>query len=71
MAMIGVRLPEDLQARLDRLAKKTARPRSYYVKEALRAYLDANEEGYLALDRLADKNAEYLSSDEAKTYLGL
>jgi RHH-type rel operon transcriptional repressor/antitoxin RelB len=42
--MLGVRLPEALDQRLDQLAQKTHRPKSFYVKEALEAYLDANEE---------------------------
>lgn len=41
--MLGVRLPEALDHRLDQLAEKTHRPKSYYVKEALQAYLDAYE----------------------------
>ena len=45
--MLGVRLPEALDQRLGQLAQKTHRPKSFYVKEALQAYLDANE-GLLA-----------------------
>ena len=41
--MLGVRLPEKLDHRLGQLAEKTHRPKSYYVKEALQAYLDAYE----------------------------
>lgn len=41
--MLGVRLPETLDQRLGQLAEKTHRPKSYYVKEALQAYLDAYE----------------------------
>lgn len=42
--MLGVRLPEDLDQRLGQLAQKTHRPKSFYVKEALEAYLNANGE---------------------------
>lgn len=41
--MLGVRLPENLDQRLGQLAAKTHRAKSYYVKEALKAYLDAYE----------------------------
>lgn len=42
--MLGVRLPDALAQRLGQLAQKTRRPKSFYVKEALEAYLDENEE---------------------------
>ena len=41
--MLGVRLPDTLDQRLAQLAQKTHRPKSFYVKEALEAYLDAHE----------------------------
>ena len=47
--MLGVRLPETLDRRLDKLTKKTHRPKSFYVKEALQAYLDAYEEDLLTI----------------------
>jgi RHH-type rel operon transcriptional repressor/antitoxin RelB len=47
--MLGVRLPETLDRRLGLLAQKTHRPKSFYVKEALEAYLDANEEVFAAV----------------------
>jgi len=69
--MLGVRLPKELGKRLDNLAKKTGRTKSYYVKEALQEYLEDMEDGYLALQRLNDKNAEYLTTTELKKNLGL
>ncbi len=47
--MLGVRLPEKLECRLNRLAEKTHRAKSFYVKEALTAYLDAYEEEISAI----------------------
>lgn len=47
--MLGVRLPEALDQRLGQLAQKTHRPKSFYVKEALEAYLNANEEAFSAI----------------------
>lgn len=41
--MLGVRLSEAMDQRLAQLSKKTHRPKSFYVKEALEAYLDAHE----------------------------
>jgi len=64
-------LPPEIMSRLEELSKATKRSKAYYVKEALLAYLEDLEDGYLALQRLNDKNAKYLSHEEAKKYLGL
>ena len=69
--MLSVKLPEELENRLNNLAAKTKRSKSFYMREALERYLEEYEEGLLALDRLNDKNAEYLSHEEAKKYLDL
>jgi len=41
--MLGVRLEPELEQRLNILAKKTRRSKSYLAKEALRRYLDQLE----------------------------
>ncbi len=46
--MIAVRLPKDLEDRLDRLAKQTGRTKTYYVREAIEDHLAELEEVYLA-----------------------
>lgn len=45
---ITVRLPDDLQHRLDHLALQTGRAKSYYVKAALEAYMEDLEDVLLA-----------------------
>ena len=50
--MLAVRLPEELEARLESLAGKTGRPKSYYVREALTAYIDDLEDHYLSEQRV-------------------
>lgn len=69
--MLSLKLPEELEERLNNLAAKTHRPKSFYLREALKEYLDEHEEAWLALERLSDKNAKYYSSEEAKEALGL
>jgi len=64
-------LPSEMLVRLEGLAKATRRSKAFYVKEALHAYLEDLEDGNLALKRLNDKNAKYLSHEEAKKYLEL
>jgi RHH-type rel operon transcriptional repressor/antitoxin RelB len=50
--MLAVRIPDDMESRLDKLAALTGRPKSFYVREALQSHLDEIEETYTALYRL-------------------
>ena len=50
--MLAVRIPDSVEARLDKLAKLTGRPKSFYVRQALTAHLDEIEDTYTALYRL-------------------
>jgi RHH-type rel operon transcriptional repressor/antitoxin RelB len=71
MSVITVRLDEQMAERLNRLAKKNRRTKSSYIKEMLELYLEDFEDGYTALERLNQKNARYLSSEEVEAELGL
>ncbi len=46
--MLSVRLPEDIETRLDFLATQTNRTKSFYTVEALKRYLEDLEDLYLA-----------------------
>lgn len=50
-----VRLSSKLETRLNRLARRTGRPKSYYAKKALEAFLDEQEDYLIALSRLENK----------------
>lgn len=71
VANFSLRLPAELLARLNHLAMATHRPKSYYIIEAINQHLEDMEDYYLAVERLADRNAEYLTSEEAMKYLEL
>lgn len=65
--MIGVRLPSDIEKRLDTLAKATGRTKTYYVREAILEHLDDMEDAYLAeatLERVRRGDERILSSEE-------
>lgn len=47
---VAVRLSEELQRRLDALAARTGRTRSFYVKEAIELHLDELEDQFWADD---------------------
>ena len=55
--MLAVRLPPDVESRLDALAQATGRTKSFYVREALVEHLDDLEDLYLAEQRLIDIRA--------------
>ena len=50
--MLAIRLPETLEKRLARLAKRTGRTKTYYAREAIVQHLDELEDIYLAEKRL-------------------
>jgi RHH-type rel operon transcriptional repressor/antitoxin RelB len=50
--MLAVRIPGEMEIRLDKLAALTGRPKSFYVREALLTHLDEIEDTYTALYRL-------------------
>lgn len=52
--MLTVRLPTKLQARLNRLAKRTGRTKAFYAKRAIAEFLDEQEDYLIALSRLED-----------------
>jgi RHH-type rel operon transcriptional repressor/antitoxin RelB len=50
--MLAIRLPEKIEKRLDRLAKRTGRTKTYYAREAILQHLEDLEDIYLAEKRL-------------------
>ena len=65
--MLSVRLPEDIEKRLDALASATGRSKSYYVRAAVMAKLEDMEDIYMAeavMERLASGEEKVLTSEE-------
>ena len=50
--MLALRLPPDIEKRLDDLAKRTGRTKSFYAREAIIEHLGDLEDLYLARQRL-------------------
>ncbi len=46
--MLAIRLPQDIEARLDQLAQRTGRTKTFYAREAILEYLEDMEDLYLA-----------------------
>lgn len=69
--ILNVRLTDEIASRLDFLAEKTKRPKSFYIKEILDRHLSEYEDAYLALDRLNDRNAKYYSTEDVEKILDI
>jgi len=52
--MLAIRLPQTLEKRLARLAKRTGRTKTYYAREAIVQHLEELEDIYLAEKALSD-----------------
>jgi RHH-type transcriptional regulator, rel operon repressor / antitoxin RelB len=55
--MLAIRLPPELEARLEKLAKATGRSKTYYAREAIEEHLADLEDIYLAEKRLEEHRA--------------
>ena len=72
--MLSVRLPEDLEKRLNFLAQKTNRTKSFYALEALRRHLEDLEDLYLAEKAHEDfsiSGEKALTTEEVEKTVGL
>jgi RHH-type rel operon transcriptional repressor/antitoxin RelB len=54
---VSLRLPEDIESRLQAIAALTGRSKTFYMVEAIREHLDDLEDLYLAEKRLIDLRA--------------
>ena len=50
--MLALRLPPEVAKRLDALAKKTGRTKSFYAREAILRYIEDLEDAFVARRRL-------------------
>jgi len=58
--MLSLKLPDDLEHKLDLLAQKTGRTKSYYAKKAIAEYLEDMEDIYLAEESQTSAYREFL-----------
>ncbi|WP_293940448.1 TraY domain-containing protein [Sphingomonas sp.] len=71
-AMLAVRLDEETEGRLERLAARTGRTKTFYARAAIAAHLDDLEDFYLAEDRLRDfREGDAIPLSALKAELGL
>lgn len=68
--MLAIRLDKDIEERLEALAKKTGRTKTFYAREAILEHLEDMEDYYLAVEVLQIPGRIY-SREEVKRELGL
>lgn len=62
--MLVLRLPEEIEKRLEALASKTGGIRSFYVREAIMEHLEGLEDYYIAIYRMENPSERIWSLEE-------
>ena len=62
--LLALRLPPEIEARLDALAKRTGRTKSYYAREAILEHLEDIEDAYIADERIRTDTGERISLED-------
>ena len=70
MPMLSLRLPAGMEERLNRLSRRTGRPKTYYAKRAIQEFLDEQEDYLIAIARL-EENLPPIPLAEVVKRLGL
>ena len=68
--MLAIRLDKEIENRLELLAKKTGRTKTFYAREAILEHLEDMEDYYLAVDVVQNPGKLY-TAEEAKRELRL
>ena len=68
--MLAIRISEDIEKRLQTLANKTGRTKTYYARKAILEFLEDMEDTYLALERLETPQKRW-TQDELEAEIDL
>jgi RHH-type rel operon transcriptional repressor/antitoxin RelB len=72
--MLAIRLPEEIENRLDALAKQTGRTKSFYARQAILMYLETQEdihEAELELAKVRAGESDLVSLEEMMKRYGM
>ena len=72
--MLAIRLPESIEKRLEKLAERTGRTKTFYAREAILQHLEEIEDMYLAegvLDRIRSGKEQTVPLKDAMKRRGL
>ncbi len=68
--MLAIRLPKEIEERLEKLSKQTGRSKTFYARQAILEHLADLEDYYLAVSRL-ENNLPGVPLEEMEQRLGL
>ncbi|MGK0309282.1 MAG: RHH-type rel operon transcriptional repressor/antitoxin RelB [Lentimonas sp.] len=68
--MLAIRLDQEIEHRLEQLAKRTGRTKTFYAREAILEHLEDMEDYYLAIEAIQNSGKIY-TAEEAKRELGI
>ncbi|MSP53799.1 MAG: ribbon-helix-helix protein, CopG family [Gammaproteobacteria bacterium] len=66
MQSLTIRLSEDIDVRLNKLAQRTHRTKTFYVRQAILNYLEDLEDTYDAVNILREEQASYTLAEVVK-----
>jgi RHH-type rel operon transcriptional repressor/antitoxin RelB len=72
--MLTIRLPKSVEKRLEELARRTGRTKSFYVREAILRHLEDLEDLYLAeraLERIRNREDDTIPLEEVMKRHGM
>ena len=72
--MLAIRLPQSIEKRLERLAQRSGRTKTYYAREAILKHIEDLEDAYEAeriLERVRAGRERIYTLDEVARRLGL
>lgn len=69
--MLAIRLDPEIEKRLEELARKTGRTKTFYAREAILEHLEDLEDAYLAEERLVKRPGKTYSAEAVKRGLDL
>jgi len=72
--MLAIRLSDDIESRLDTLAKQTGRTKTFYAREAILTHLEDLEDYYLSAETISSirrGDEQVHSSADVRKSLGL
>jgi RHH-type transcriptional regulator, rel operon repressor / antitoxin RelB len=67
--MLALRLPADMEKRLDALAKRTGRTKSFYARRAIMEFIEDLEDVLDAEEVLAASDGKYVTLEEIEARL--
>ena len=70
----SIRLPEEIERRLDELAERTGRTKAFYIRELILSHIEDLEDYYLAaevVERLRKGQERTYTASDIKKDLGL